>query len=69
MEVQYTLPNIINVKSINLTPTGYTMYLPSGDKRFSRFQKAEKPYLLLKGSKYFQTQIKHKQIQLEPYFM
>ena len=56
----------INVKSINWTPTGYAMHLPSGDKTFSRFQKSEKTYWILKCSKEFLTTINGKSLNWTP---
>ena len=35
-------------RDLNWTPTGYTTYLPSGDKTFSRFKNLKKPYRFLK---------------------
>ena len=57
---------MITGNRINLTPTEYATYLPSGDKTFSRFQKPEKPYWILKCSKDFLPTINGKSINLTP---
>ena len=48
------------------TLTGYATHLPSGDKTFSRFQKPEKPYRILKCSKDLLTTINGKSINWTP---
>ena len=49
MKISYAVSKTINRKIINWTHTGYATHLPSGDKTFSRFQKAS-PRCMLKSN-------------------
>ena len=67
LKVQYTFIKTINGKSINWNPTGYTTYLPSGDKTFSRFENLKKLNEFLKVQYTFtKTTINGKSINWTP---
>ena len=53
-------------RDLNWTPTGYTTYLPSGDKTFSRFKNLKKPNVFLNVQYTFPKTINRKSINWTP---